>query len=438
MKGRVMKMKRKTTILSAIVLILTMVFTACSFSAKVPENLVQEQSKEDLMNKEEPVIIIENLENSSLQEMLNPFAVSLFEDLEQGENLFISPYSVYLALGMLTQGGVGSTKAELEEVLNITDLEQANILLRSLQDSFHDEKASLKTGNSVWFTEELEFAEQVQRDFFDPLGSYFKADSYQVDFTDEKTLSKINQWVSEKTDGMIDPMLEELNTEMKLCLINAVYFYGEWQTKFKAEATYEQDFYGSKGTTSIPMMNQRSEQYRYTEVDALKGIELPYGDGSVVMDLWIPKDEETRTIKEIFDELSAEEILNLNSALQDSEHKNITTLTIPKFQMETDLIPLEDTLKKMGINQAFLPGEADFTKIAEDLYVDKVLHKAKLEVDEEGTRAAAATVIEMETTGAMIEEVEVLEFIADQPFYFVIRDRNSGVILFMGMVFSLT
>ena len=338
----------------------------------------------------------------------------------------------------MADNGAGSeTKTEIENMLGITDLNQWNMQIQQLKNSFTDEKAVLNTGNSIWLSKNLALAENSEKDFFTPLGTYYDADAYQVDFAQTKTVEQINKWVSDKTEGMIDPFLTELSPDLAMCLVNAVYFNGEWQTKFVMDNTNQQTFYGKSGEKQTDMMHLSDEFFKYVETDKLTGIELPYGSGDIAMDVWVPKDGETSSISDILATMTGEEKLDLMNQMDNAQQVKINTLSMPKFNMESDLMVLNDALINCGMVKAFDKNSADFGKIANSLFVDQVVHKAKIVVDENGTKAAAATGVTMGTTSVMVDE-NIINFNVDHPFYYCIRDTKSGVILFMGVMQDIT
>jgi serpin B len=233
---------------------------------------------------------------------------------------------------------------------------------------------------------------------------------------------------------MIPRMISELSDDTKMCLINAVYFKGEWTTVFEVEDTQESDFYGVNGTRTVDMMYQYGNSYKYVEYDGLKGIRLPYGDGQVAMDIWIADEDESRdrNAVDIFNSMTNDARTELFESLDNAPSEEISELALPSFEVETETMNISDALKALGIDKAFDKYAADFDMVNLDLFVSDVLHKAKIKVDESGTEAAAATGIIMETCEAYEEPQEIYTFIADNPFIYVIRDVDTGTILFMG------
>jgi len=262
--------------------------------------------------------------------------------------------------------------------------------------------------------------------------NYYDSDIFQVDFTDDKTLKNVNEWVSDKTDGMIDPFLEKFQDKeaLRLFLVNAIYFNGKWSNPFSPDDTRSQSFQGITNTSMVDMMYMLDQEYRYYSANGMKGIEIPYGNENLVMNILIPEDTANTTINEVYAMLSATEMEGYLRQLDDVAKTEVGTLAMPKFEMEYGTVSLNETLKELGMKSAFEENNANFDLIGEDLFVSMVGHKAKIQVEEWGTKAAAATGIDVNTTSAPMDEP--LRFIVDVPFVFFIRDKQSDIILFMG------
>lgn len=373
--------------------------------------------------------------NRDFAEKMNDFAYRLLERLEDSENIFFSPYSISCAISMLDNCASGDTKKEIEKMLGVKDLEDWNANLKYFQNSFNDNKAVLNTANGMWLQENIEWKDTAQEQVLKPLAFYYDTELKKVDFAKAETKEEINQWIADKTDNMIKNMIAEMPSDVVMCLANAVYFNGEWQCKFTKEETSQQKFYGSKKTSTIDMMSKNNVYFRYTEQGGIKAVELPYGEGSIAMDLLLPMEKNGKNIQELFAKLTPEEKNGLFAELSEAEDTALSKLALPKFQMEYEERNLEEVLRDLGMVKSFTK-EADFSLLGDGLYADKVMHKAKIEVDEEGSKAAAATVILMRET-CMLPPEDSKEFVADQPFLFIIRDTTTGTILFMGSVQDL-
>lgn len=374
---------------------------------------------------------------SQFQTGINQFSYQIFEQLDNGENLFISPYSIAIAISMLDNGADGQTKSEIERMLGITDLEKWNACVKYYMSQNKEEQAKLLTANSLWLSDSLTLSADAETDFFQPVEKNYEAEKIQMNLSGEEARNQVNGWVSEHTEHMIEQLLtQQLDPRTEMLILNAVYFKGEWKEKFEKENTVKDNFYGKDKTSKIEFMCRNNTSSRYINKDGITAVELPYGNENIVMDILLPT-EETGDICKLFSELSDKEKSDFLKELSHSEEEKLGALMIPKFRMEYGVKNIKEALKALGMKRAFEQGAADgsgaaeFSKIAPDLYADEVLHKAKIEVDEEGTKAAAVTAIEMRTKSC--PEI----FVANRPFLFVIRDRANDIILFMGSVQNL-
>jgi serpin B len=375
------------------------------------------------------------------------FAFDLYQKLRQeGEgNLFYSPYSISAALAMTYAGARGGTEQEMADTLRFT-LPQAqlhpafNALDITLtgqggEEADESEDAAesgdafqLSIANALWGQEGYEFLPE----FLDTLAQNYGAGMRTLDFVQETETARqtINRWVEENTEGKIVDLLQPgmLNSMVRLVLTNAIYFNGKWALPFEANDTHDETFHRLDGSTvQVPMMSQTGG-FRYTEGDGYQAVELPYRDSNMSMVLVLPAESRFEEIEAAF---SAQMLQDVGEAL-DFEQVH---LTVPKFEFESEF-ELGEALVAMGMASAFgLGGDgADFSGMTGDraLAISAVIHKAFVAVDEEGTEAAAATaVIMLEAAAPMDEAVEIK---LDRPFLFLIRDGETGTVLFVGRV----
>lgn len=377
-------------------------------------------------------------------EQSNLFAYDLYSELYTGENLFFSPYSLTSAMSMLDNAADEKTKSQIETALHMYDLDTRNNDYRFIINSFKESSSTFNTSNSVWISKQLELEDDAKDIFFIPLKKYYDADAYSEDFSSNQAVTDINTWINDATQGMIPSMLDELDDETAMCLINAVYFKGQWTTPFEEENTEKKSFYGLNETTTQDIMCQYDTRFKYIELNGLKGIELPYDDGNIAMDIWICDDNHLNEngsgdVNAIVLQLSDDERAELFGALDLASYEDFSTVQLPKFSLETDTFSVKNQLVNLGITEAFDEENANFDYVNEDLYLSDVLHKAKIEVNESGSEAAAATVaiMDCETAVPFEEEPEIKTFVADKPFIFCIKDTETGTILFMGTVNDL-
>lgn len=375
-----------------------------------------------------------------LADGINQFGLTFFSKLNMEENQFFSPYSICSALSMLDVGAGGETKEELENMLGITDLNEWNQQMKLYLEKEWGEDTKVLTGNSLWISPDMDSAEHMADDFLAPVTFYYQGDVYKADFQHDgkNVVKQINQWVERHTDGMISKYKERVDPLTVLSILNAVYFEGKWESPFKGEDTVpDAMFINALGEAEkdIPMMCQEQISLRYVETDTLKGVELPYRDSTVVMDVLLPRQDASTQGAELYHQLSVEEQAALWQSFDAAQEQEITELRLPAFTMDVTVDNMPEILKEMGMNSAF-EESADLDKIGQDLFVSDVAHRAKIEVSEEGTRAAAVTEIYV-SESCMEETQETIRFIANRPFVYAIRDTETGMILFLGQVITM-
>jgi serpin B len=343
-------------------------------------------------------------------------------------NIFISPSSIITALAMAYNGAEGETRAAMERALLLEgmDMDEVNAafadLLTILQNP--DPKVQLAVANSLWAREGVGFNEV----FLNRARDYYGAEVTELDFDNPASADTINSWVKEKTRNKIDGIVEPpINPETILFLINAIYFKGEWSEPFDPELTSQAPFNQlGGGTTEHPFM-YRNDDFEYLETDLFQAVRLPYGKNERVgMYLFLP------AAPAGLEEFQA----NLNGANWNSWISSFRSmegnLSLPRFSFEYET-SLKNTLEALGMGIAFEEGAADFSGMRPtppDLFISEVKHKTFVEVNEEGTEAAAVTSIEVGTTAMP----EIFYMNLDRPFFFAIADDMTGTILFMGSV----
>lgn len=371
-----------------------------------------------------------------LKNGINEFSMNMYSALPADKNIFYSPYSIASALSMLDVGAGGATKKELENTLGITDLDEWNDEMKAYLSKDWSQNTFVNTANSIWMNKGTTWAANINSDFLTPAKDYYSGEVYEADFDGQadKVVQNVNNWVSDNTNKMIPEILKDIPGGTVMMLINAVYFEGKWDTPFTEDQTFQSSFYGTDKESVVDMMHLYGEHFAYMDNGEIKGIVLPYDGDNVVMKVFLPTSDDG-DINELFDKLSNEEKQKLISSLDDASNVEIDTLQLPKFTDEQRINGLDDILKNMGIQSAYSES-ADFSKIADGIAVSSVNHRAKVIVDENGTKAAAETDIMIKET-AMMPSEETYNFIVDKPFVYVIEDQSTGMILFMGRVNSL-
>lgn len=361
------------------------------------------------------------------------FAFDLYQELKDGGgNLFYSPYSISMALAMTYGGARQGTEGEMADAMHYSlPQSQLHPTFNSLDTSLNaysqgEDAFQLNIANAIWGQAGYEFLPE----YLDLLAEQYGAGLRTLDFAEdpEGAAEAINAWVSEETEGKIEDLVSPglLNSFVRLVLTNAIYFNGQWLLQFEEEATQDEGFSlldGSK--VQVPMMSQ-TDSFDYGQGDGYQAIKLPYQGAPVSMLFILP--EEGR-----FEEVEG----RFSPALMDEVASNMVyrpvELSVPKFTFESEF-NLSETLAQMGMPAAF-GGEADFSGMTgnRDLNISDVVHKAFVAVDEEGTEAAAATAVIMAEMAAMpMDDAVIMKL--DRPFLFLIRDDDSGTILFAGRV----
>ena len=354
------------------------------------------------------------------------FRQTVLYDNEE-ENLFISPLSISTALAMTLNGSGGETLEQMNEALYLSgmDIEEVNQAFQSLIELLVsvDPKVEMKIANSVWHEQSL----PVKDDFLQRLKEFYEAEVAGLNFQDPESVDTINRWVDKNTEGKIEKIIDKIPDNMVMYLINAIYFKGDWLSKFDKEDTRKTDFYLENGeTVQVDMMSQKEKFAAYFS-EEVQMIELPYGDSLFTMSVLMPGNPEIPLDQFIEEEVNQENLSQWRSNLHVAE----VPLELPKFEMEYE-IEYNDILKSMGMELAFDKNQADFYGIADvsplHLYISEVKHKTFVSVDEEGTEAAAVT-----SVGIALESLPP-SMIVNRPFVFIIHERESGTNLFMGKV----
>lgn len=337
---------------------------------------------------------------------------------------------------MLDVGAMGDTNEELENALGITDLNEWNDEMKVYLSKDWSQNTFVNTANSIWMNKGTTWSSNIDYDFLTPAKDYYSGEVYEADFDGQadKVVQNVNNWVSDNTNKMIPEILNEIPGGTVMMLINAVYFEGKWDTPFTEENTFQGKFYGTDKECVVDMMHLYGEHFAYMDNGKIKGITLPYDGDSIVMKVFMPTDEDG-DINKLFDDLSTQEKMDLVDSLDNGSNVEIDALQLPKFTDEQSIDGLDRILQSMGIRSAY-SDNADFSKIADGIAVSSVNHRAKVIVDENGTKAAAETDIMIKET-AMMPSEETYNFIVDKPFVYVIEDQSTGMILFMGRVNSL-
>lgn len=353
------------------------------------------------------------------------FATEFFRlAYREGENALVSPLSMAVALAMTANGASGRTLAETEAALGapVAVINEGLSAYMTELEAVGGEKCKLSIADSVWIRQDA--AESVEEEFLRTNGKYFGAEIFSSPFS-ASTVSDINAWTANKTEGMIDRMLEEIDPGTLLYLINALYFEDEWETKYEEESVYTGEFTDENGKTEAAKMMDSQERIYLSDGDTT-GFIKPYRNGAIGLAAFLPV--EGKPMKEYVAEFTEKKWRGL------FENREAATVnaTLPAFEYDFTLTA-NDALKEMGMTSAFDPLTADFSKTfsSSDVFLGSVVQKTKIEVSEQGTKAAAATIVDGEGTCAPDDEYFVR---IDRPFAYAIVDLRNGYPLFIGVV----
>jgi serpin B len=386
---------------------------------------------------------IDDIQAEKLAQSQNAFATDLYAQLNQhAGNLFFSPQSIATALSMTFIGAKGDTSTEMAKVLHLQDLRSDNqnttLALRSLvleayakQWKLFNEPLQdgleLHLANGLWVKANY----PLNSEFIKAITESFKGSLEPVDFSNETAArKKINGWVSDQTSDKIQNLIgpNAITPDTRLVLTNAIYFKAAWETQFRKEASRQEKFHVSLNKDVDAEMMKQTHFFGLAELEGFKLLVIPYEGGEASMVVLLP--DKVDGLADLEKSLSAEK---LSSWLEKSRSVRVA-LSLPKFK-NTSALNLNNTLITLGMKKAFVAGEADFTGIAnvpgEPLYIGLVMHKAFVDVNEEGTEAAAATAVNIRA-GAVMRPAEPFPFVADHPFVYIIRSNRTGDILFMG------
>ena len=377
----------------------------------------------------QPVQITDEVRAANVQ-----FALTMLQQLDDpnaGDNLCISPLSLSLALSMTLNGAEGETYDAIAKTLGYTEQKldavnaQARALSRLLKPD--DKSITVHMANGLW----VQLGFPLKPDFLRALLSYYEARAETVDFLKpEAAANAINAWVKEQTQGLIEKLFQagDFDAQTRLALVNTLYFEGAWQSPFPKDATRDAPFYLESGATKqVPMM-RLSERLPYYKGEGFQAVALSYGEGDYRFYLFLP--DKGRTVAEFRKQLTPENWAKWLGAFRVVQG----SVRMPRFKIEAKY-DLKPPLSALGMGVAFDPDRADFSRIAdvapERLFIQKAIQKVVVEVDEEGTKAAAATGI---TVGVTSVPVDQFSLVVDRPFLFAIVHQPTGTVLFVGVV----
>lgn len=417
-----MKKQKFLFTLWSVLLVCAMVVNLTGCTAQVQaKNLVENMTPKDV----EPTTDL-----SSQNGAVTDFALRLFQNTNTTtENTLISPLSVLCSLSMTANGANAKTLEEMEQVLGMTPEDLNQYLYTYVQNLPQGENFKLSLANSIWFTDDERFT--VREDFLQTLTDYYKADVYAAPF-DNQTCKDINSWVKENTDGMIPEILDQIPPNAVMYLINALAFDAEWSETYKKYQVREGDFTKEDGTIQKADF-MHSTEHSYLEDEQATGFVKYYKGGKYAFVALLPKDG--IDLSQYISSLTGDALHDL---LNEPAYTTVYT-SIPKFESEYS-VEMSEILKAMGMTSAFDPATADFTDLgsstAGNIYINRVLHKTYISVEEEGTKAAAVTAVEP-GDGAAIEQEEPKEVYLDRPFVYMLIDCENNIPFFIGTMMDM-
>ena len=369
--------------------------------------------------------------DARLVEASTSFGFNLFDRIakqDPNKNIFISPSSVAITLSMTYNGAGGDTQAAIAKALELQGLkiDEVNDFNRNIQQLLAngDTNVELNIANSLWARKDIAL-EQI---FLNKVKEFYRAEISNLDFKDANATNTINAWVKQQTKGKIAKIVDRVEPDSMLFLINAVYFKGKWEAPFEKSLTKPQPFTLADGTKIQHPAMSRSGEYRYYDAPTFQAISLPYGSGRFSMEIFLPKSKSN--LLQFQKQLTAKNWQEWSTKFTRKDG----LIQLPRFKVEYET-SLKSALQNLGMAIAFEPDKADFSKLSTvKAFIGDVKHKTFVEVNEEGTEAAAVTSVEMKVTSAMPSEEPPFQMIVDRPFFFAISDRQTGTIIFMGAI----
>ncbi|MDM9385447.1 serpin family protein [Chlorogloeopsis sp. ULAP01] len=379
-------------------------------------------------HSESPMPAKSVLPNTKLTTANTKFGFKLFSRIleqEGDKNVFVSPASIAIALDMTYNGASGSTQQAMAkalelEGLTLSEINSSNAALKALLEN-SDTQVQLNIANSLWANQDASF----KPEFLQRTQEFYQAKVTNVNFQDAGAPGIINNWVNENTRGKINKIVERLEPDQVLFLINAIYFKGKWTNEFDKNQTAQHPFYLTSGKQKQhPMMSQKGK-YKYYENEQLQAVSLPYGQNSnISLYVFLPK--QNYTLKSLYQNLNADNWEKWMSQFTKREG----FIRLPRFKTDYE-ITLNNALKALGMGEAF-SNQADFSNMGKNFAISEVKHKTFVEVNEEGTEAAATTSVGIVATSMPLDEP--FRMIVDRPFLCAIRDNQTGSVLFIGSI----
>jgi len=426
---------KKSTIWVAVALMMTTAVAGCSTDNSGEEEpalivdpvVTPEEGDTALSNENNELKFIElTRTEQQLVNSNNDFAFNLFRQVSSDKSEIVSPISITYALGMLNNGATGQTQAQINNVLGFGEAgaDGINDFCRKMLTEAPnlDKLTKVLIANTIYMNKGY----KLKSDFVSKAHQFYEADPETRDFADGQTRDVINKWGNDHTEGMIPEVLkkDEFYPDAVSYLLNAIYFKGAWSEKFDKADTKDETFKGYSQEKQVPMMHQEHE-FGYTETDDCQALRLPYGNNAYSMTILLPK--EGKTINDVLQTLTTETWWNKYYRMRSA----IVDLKLPRFE-STSNIDLKEIMATLGMPNAFNSTLAEFPNFCNvPTFIGLMKQVAKIKLSEEGTEAAAVTVIGMYEAAAP-QEPQHVNFHATRPFLYVISEQSTGAIFFIG------
>ena len=400
--------------------------SACSSTKKISDNksndIVSMTTEEEI----DPEFMVLSDAQYDLVKRNNNFALNLFSEMKGVGSNVVSPMSVTYLMAMLANGAEASTREEIMDAIGAKDfdIDEMNAfyayLIRRAKTA--DKQTTLNIANYIALNKEF----KLKNKFASTIADSYQGAVESLEFTNPESTKRINGWCSEHTNNMIPTIIDQVEPSAVSYILNAIYFNGTWTDKFDKNNTNKEQFNGYTRDIMYVDMMHRNAKYYYTSNDVYSAVTLPYGSGAYSMTVILPN--EGKFISDLTKKLNADTIASLRRNMEEC----LVDLKLPRFTTEMKL-PLKGIVAKLGAPSMFDATRADFSSFANgNVYVSEMLQKAKIEVSEEGTKAAAVTMGMVKLTSMRPQEPRRVDFHCDRPFVYMIQDNYTGAILFMG------
>ncbi len=407
-----------------LVMLPSIIFPTTGCSTKVQAEDLTEGITANAVSK------VNDLKGKETQAVIN-FSAELFKkSLEKDKNTLISPLSVLYALSMTANGAEGETLEQMEKVMGMPTDKLNEYLYSFVETLAPEEKFKLSIANSIWFKDDPSF--EANKDFLQTNADYYGASLYKSAF-DEAARGDINAWVKDKTDGMISEIIDQISKDAVMYLINAIAFDAEWEEIYNEYSVQSGEF-TKEDKTKQKTDFMYSEENTYLEDDKAVGLVKYYAGRKYAFAALLPNEDIS-----VYDYVSSLDGEHINDLLSNALDTKVNAM-IPKFKTEYS-VEMSEILKKMGMTDAFNDSKADLSGIgtskAGNLYINRVLHKTFIEVNEKGTRAGAATAVEVNAESAFMPEEPPKEVHLDRPFAYMLIDCETNIPIFIGTVMDV-